>query len=260
MPATPTVADVIRKAIESRLADVHTAMPGKVKSYDRVTQTADVMPLVNAVAPMADGSDELEELPVIPNVRVLWPRAGGAYLHMPMAAGDYVLLVFNEAAIGHWRAGAGEPAPPGDVSRHSLSYPYAIPGGWPDAGAFELPPPESESYTTTVLLVPGVLRVVRSDDPSDQFVAGGEKVNTELESLQSMVNTLAAALNTFSGAMATWAGAFAPGGAPGAATGATAAAAAATAAGALTTAVSTFQGQLAAWPAATVEMDALKTE
>ena len=196
MPATPTLAEVIRAAIDSRLADVHTAIPGKIKSYDAATQTADVIPLVKASTPMADGGDELEELPVIPNVRVLWPRAGGCYIHFPMAAGDYVLLVFNETAIGHWRAGAGEPAPPGDVSRHSLSYPYAIPGGWPDAGAFGTEGP--------VIVVADALTVCGEGAAgSAQPVAGATKTDTDFEALKTACTNLATALNVWLG---LWAG------------------------------------------------------
>jgi hypothetical protein len=39
-----------------------------------------------------------------------------------------VLLVFCESAIGHWRAGGGEVAYPGDMERHALSHAVAIPG------------------------------------------------------------------------------------------------------------------------------------
>jgi len=114
-----------------------------VKSYDAATQTAEVVPVVRSAAPNLDGSTTPEDLPVIPNVPVAWPRAGGYYLHFPLTVGDHVLLVFSEAAIAQWR-GSGETSDPGDLSRHDLSYPFAIPGIAPDAQAFA-DAPESEA-------------------------------------------------------------------------------------------------------------------
>lgn len=250
MADKPTLPEVLRVWLEAQSAELHTALPGKVKSYDRATQTAEVIPIIKQATPRKDGSVDETALAVIPNVRVLWPRAGGAYLHLPMQAGDYVLLVFNEAAIGHWRETGQVPAPPGDLTRHSISYPYAIPGGWPDAGAFELPPPTSESYTDSVLMVPGVLRVVKSADPSDQFVAGGEKVNTEFTNLRSHLDTLLGHLLTFLGTFAADSATLTP-------VAPTVLSGAATAIGAITA----FQGVLdSTWPSATVEMTAVKVE
>jgi hypothetical protein len=184
MALDPTLAEVLNDWLDSRMGDLHVAMPGKVTAYDRATQTAEVEPQIQQALLKPDGGRENIALPKIPNVRVLWPRAGGAYLHMPMAVGNYVLLVFNEAAIALWRE-TGEVSPAGDLERHGLSYPYAIPGGWPDAGAFDLPSQPSESYTDSVLMVPGVLRVVKSSSPDDQFVALANLVMERLNAIQA---------------------------------------------------------------------------
>jgi hypothetical protein len=132
MPLEPTWQEIISEAIESRLLELHTAIPGKVVSYDASTQTAEVTPVVQRAEPREDGGNTLTPLPSIPNVPVQWPRGGGYALHFPLKAGDHVLLVFSEAAIGHWRA-SGELAPPGDLRRHSLGYPVAIPGIAPES-------------------------------------------------------------------------------------------------------------------------------
>lgn len=132
MPLEPTLQEVLAEVIESRLLELHTAIPGKVISYDASKQTAEVLPVVQRVDPTEDGGSTLTRLPSIPNVPVQWPRGGGYAIHFPLAAGDHVLLVFSEAAIGHWRA-SGEIAPPGDLRRCSLGYPVAIPGIAPEA-------------------------------------------------------------------------------------------------------------------------------
>ena len=76
----PTDDDVIRGWIEHHLADVHTAMPARVQSYDAATQTATLVPLVRHAVMLGDGSVEREELPVLPAVPVLWPRFGGHFI------------------------------------------------------------------------------------------------------------------------------------------------------------------------------------
>jgi hypothetical protein len=43
-----------------------------------------------------------------------------------MAAGDHVALLFSEWSYSQWRE-TGEVSKPGDLTRHDLSYPFAIP-------------------------------------------------------------------------------------------------------------------------------------
>lgn len=179
MSLEPTLAEVISGAIDSRLLDAHTALPGRIKSYDATTQTAEVVPVIRNAAPRKDGGIALEDLPVIPNVPIAWPRGGGYYLHFPIAPGDHVLLVFSEAAIGQWRA-TGETSEPGDVRRHSLSYPFAIPGISPDADAFTDAP---ESEALIAVGSGGSLRVSAPGKAGDcEFVALVDKLQSALES------------------------------------------------------------------------------
>ena len=121
----------IRKAISSRLLDVHTALPGKVVSYDSATQTASVAPAVRAPIPKGRDGWEKVEMPTIPNVPVSWPAGGGASLQLGLQQGDPVLLIFCEADTSEYR-NTGDISDPSDLTRHDGSYPYAIPGGQPD--------------------------------------------------------------------------------------------------------------------------------
>lgn len=136
----PSAEGLTRAWIERYLGELHVAMPGRVESYDPTTQTANVKPLVRHAAPQPDGSTAQEDLPVIPSVPVLWPRAGGWFMAMPLAVGDSVQLLVNSAAIGHWRAGQGEVTDPGDLRRHHLSHAVAIPGLATRAGALRHAP------------------------------------------------------------------------------------------------------------------------
>lgn len=53
-------------------------------------------------------------------------------MSFPLEPGNHVTLVFSEAATGQWRS-TGEISEVGDVRRHSLGYPTALPGAHPDA-------------------------------------------------------------------------------------------------------------------------------
>lgn len=176
MPLEPDLTEVLEAVLEARLADVHTAIPGKIKSYDAATQTAEVVVQIRAQTPKEDGSLASEEAPVIPNVPVQWPRGGGYALHFPLAAGDFVLLVFSEAAMGHWRE-TGQLADPGDLRRHSLAYPFAIPGVAPNAGPLGDAPADQG-----VINVPDG-KALRVGGPDADFVALKGKVESELDKI-----------------------------------------------------------------------------
>ena len=131
---TVSHAEILRANNAALRAGLHTSMPGVIQSYDPATKTADVRPVIRTpmYEPETGLEMEAEELPVIPNVPVSFPRGGGWHLSFPLAAGDHVTLVFSESATGQWRS-TGEVSDPGDVRRHSLGYPTAFLGAHPDA-------------------------------------------------------------------------------------------------------------------------------
>jgi len=116
------LADVLAEWFAREREDLHTAFVGRVERYDAVTQTADVLPLI--YRPVTSESNEIvyEQLPVLPALPVLTPRAGAAYLHMPVSVGDFVLVTCLESAYRHWRQGDGRAEHPGDLRRHHLAH------------------------------------------------------------------------------------------------------------------------------------------
>lgn len=201
----PTDDDVIRGWIEHHLADVHTAMPARVQSYDAATQTATLVPLVRHAVLLGDGSVEREELPVLPAVPVLWPRFGGHFIAGALAAGDVVLVVFCESDTGPWRAGSGDVSNPADLRRHSLSHGVAIPGLAHRAGALQHAPAASgtdrlvigddvDSGTRITLRADGTLLVTRGTavavqvDPDGTVHLGGAPAVTKLLALAELVD------------------------------------------------------------------------
>lgn len=131
---TPTLAEVIRTAIQTRLCDVHTMLPGKIDKYNADTQKADVKPLVRRLQKALDGEIS-ESLPIIPDVPVAWPRSGAHRITMPVNEGDFCMLVFSESSIDAYQAGEGQEVDPGTFQRFDLSDAVALMGWAPDGAA-----------------------------------------------------------------------------------------------------------------------------
>lgn len=182
MPNEPTDAEVIRAAIESKLLDLHTSLPARVKSYNDATQTADVVPVIRRAVRKRDGSVAHEDLPTIHNVPVMWHEGGGFSVRLPLAPGDHVWLIFSEAATAQWRA-TGQVSQPGDLRRHDLSYAAAIPAGHPVKGSLPAGVPGSAWART-----PGDFHFAANPLLS-QYVALANKVNEALAALQNHADT-----------------------------------------------------------------------
>lgn len=93
-----SVAIAIKDLVKGMLANVHTCMPGRIETYDASKQKASVKPLLKRV--YVDGQEV--SFPVITEVPVIFPRAGGAGLILPVNVGDFVLLLFSERTMDQW--------------------------------------------------------------------------------------------------------------------------------------------------------------
>lgn len=120
--------EVIDAAIRARLFDVLTTLPGKVLAYDRAAQTVDVQPVP---ASYQDGA--AVDWPILRAVPLAFPRAGGAAITWPVAAGDYVLLHFASRGLDRWLA-TGDAGDPQTPRAQHLADAVAVPGVWPAGG------------------------------------------------------------------------------------------------------------------------------
>lgn len=130
----PTLADVIREAMEFRLLDVHVSFPARVVSFDPETETVDVQCNISKVFFDREGEKVVEKLPLLQNVPVAFPRGKMHSITFPLSEGDQVMIVFADRNIGQWQE-TGEDGDPGDLTSHGLSGAWAIPGGYPSAKA-----------------------------------------------------------------------------------------------------------------------------
>lgn len=160
----------IHEAIDDRLLDVHTCFPARVVSYDVSKQTAEL----RAGAWVAGFP-----MPSLYDVPVVHPRAGSAFVHLPVQSGDWVLVLCSESSLARWKQNQTEGEEP-DPQRHSLNGALALPLGGvsPVAG-----------------LAPGALTFkapeirMGSVSPSDYMALAG-KVATELERVKADLEAL----------------------------------------------------------------------
>lgn len=182
MSTEPDFAEVIRLAIDSRLLDLHVSLPCRVEAYDSTNQTVDVLPMVRRAITDSQGNTQHEELPILPNVPVVFPRAASFSATWPLAKGDYVLVVFSSSAIGNWRE-SGDLADPGDLRRHDLSYGFAIPGIAPDG---ETIPTASDAAVFEVNNPATHMKVGAS---ASDWVAMNQKVLSELSAIATALSS-----------------------------------------------------------------------
>lgn len=117
------LAPLLAQSFAQQQRGVHTAMPGVIQSYDAGAQRASVKPALSRN--LSDG--EVEELPILEDVPVIWPRSGGASMTFPIKSGDGCLLIFMERSIDEFK-GKGGDVTPADPRQHALSDAVALMG------------------------------------------------------------------------------------------------------------------------------------
>lgn len=128
MSTTPTLSEVISRALDLRLAEVRVTLPGLIHSYDALTQQAHVQPLLKEAFLDEDGNRQLEALPIITNVPVMFPSGGGYRITFPVVSGDTCLLIFSASSMDRWLAEGGGPLDPNVDHQHSLTDAVCIVG------------------------------------------------------------------------------------------------------------------------------------
>jgi hypothetical protein len=115
----------LRLALDNLQSQIWTALPAKVVSVDLAKQTLSAQPTVQGTITAPDGNSQTVNLPVLVDVPIMFPRAGGFALTFPIAADDEVLIVFSCRCIDSWwqSGGIGVPA---EARMHDLSDGFAI--------------------------------------------------------------------------------------------------------------------------------------
>lgn len=187
----PSLAKLLQTAIDGRLCDVHTSMPGIVQSYDRATQTAKIQPSLKRK--YVDGN--IVDLPIINKVPVIFPRSKGKWVHFDLEEGDVVTLLFSERSLDTWKERGGQVSPD-DPRKFHLSDAYAIPGGYDLQGALVPNGPEksielAHGKNHIVIEESGKITLKNESGFIEISEAGKFKVTNNTEELVSLISDLA---------------------------------------------------------------------
>lgn len=174
---------------------IHTAIPGRIVSFDAEKQRAQVEVAVQQYAKV-EGGFERWRAPLLPSVPVLFPRGGGAFITWPLRKGDYCLVIFQERSIDQWCQKGGTQVDPIWRWEHDLSDAVCIPGFYPYPDALKNLDTEAialgfEEGSAKLRVREDMVEVGGAAD----FVALAGKVNQALTLIQSAFNSLGVTIN-----------------------------------------------------------------
>lgn len=125
--------EALRSAMEAHAAQLWTALPGIILSFDPVAVTCTVQPAIQGSITQQNGQTQQVNLPVLVDVPVIFLRGGGFVLTHPVTAGDACLVVFASRCIDGWWQG-GDVAPALSQRMHDLSDGFALVGPFTATG------------------------------------------------------------------------------------------------------------------------------
>lgn len=122
---SPYLLNIIKDAVNAGLANIWHALPCEVESYDPDAVTISAQPLIKIPVKQSDGSIKLEQLPLLLDVPVMFPCAGGFTITHPINRGDECFISFASRNIDLWWQSGGIQNP-FDTRIHDLSDGFAF--------------------------------------------------------------------------------------------------------------------------------------
>ena len=101
-------------------------MVGKIAEFQAIKNTA----TIEVMSKMAFVDGEVLEYPLLTDCPVFVLQGQGAYVNMPVGAGDYCIVLFNDRSLDDWWV-SGKPMAPTITHTHSLSDGIALVGVQP---------------------------------------------------------------------------------------------------------------------------------
>lgn len=124
--------EALRIAMDGHQAQVWTALPGIIQSFNAGAVTCVVQPSIKAQVRASDGSMQWVALPLLLDCPVVFPRGGGCTLTFPVTGGDECLVVFASRCIDAWYSSGGVQVQ-SEFRMHDLSDGFVLPGPFSQA-------------------------------------------------------------------------------------------------------------------------------
>lgn len=119
--------EAMRLVLDGRQSVLWTAMPCLVTAVDFEAMTLEAQPAIQGQIQDQNGVTRSIALPLLVDVPIVFPSAGGFMITMPIKIGDEVLVVFASRCIDAWWQSGGIQRPM-EARMHDLSDGFAIPG------------------------------------------------------------------------------------------------------------------------------------
>lgn len=119
--------EVFRRLLDNFGAALRVSAPGIIQSFDAATQTVTVKLAIREKIAGVNVEPDDVEIPILVDVPIVIPRAGGFSLTLPVQAGDECLVVFGDNCMDAWYQSGGVQNQI-DRRRHDLSDGFAILG------------------------------------------------------------------------------------------------------------------------------------
>lgn len=125
--------NLFSKLMSDVKSDIRVSLPAKVISFDAEKQTISCIPTVRELVNI-NGQVKYMDLPVLEDVPIQMPRAGGWIITLPVKPGDECMVIFQDLCIdGWWFRGGIQNW--NDLRRHDLSDAIAIFSPWSQPNA-----------------------------------------------------------------------------------------------------------------------------
>lgn len=120
--------EAMQLILDGRQVGIWTALPCIVRSINFSTMTISAQPAIQAGVSDENGNVKLVNLPLLLDVPIVFPSAGGFTITLPIAVNDEVLIVFSSRCMDSWFQSGGYENAPMESRMHDLSDGFCIPG------------------------------------------------------------------------------------------------------------------------------------
>lgn len=174
-------------AIDGKIQQVRTCIPGKIVSYDATKRTATIQLLIKRRR-REGGEIVQEEIPQLTEVPQRNMRTAQAEIHFPVKANDKVLVFIHDRDVDNFRK-TGESSETETLRRHDLSDAFFMPGCFEDSDVIALDSGDENNVviynnSTKLAITPdGSVKFGSDGSSSDNPIVLGTEIKEKLEAI-----------------------------------------------------------------------------